>query len=196
MRQKDVVHGLLHRLELHHLKKYHDNKLINALFVFINGSLSVGIIGLFAHLTRSPFLFPSIGPTAFLLFYRPLSAAASPKNAILGHLIGILAGWAGFMIFGVEGEGIILKNSVSWDVVGASALAISLTFSAMVLLNVPHPPVGSTTLVISLGIISNPAQFPILLGGVVLLCLQAYLINRLAGLPYPIWAPRKKKTKH
>ncbi|HEU5423887.1 MAG TPA: HPP family protein, partial [Nitrolancea sp.] len=58
----------------------------------------------------------------------------------------------------------------------------------MVLLRAPHPPAGATTLIVSLGILTAPHQLAILMVAVVLLTLQAFVINRLAGLPYPLWS--------
>lgn len=57
----------------------------------------------------------------------------------------------------------------------------------MVLLKISHPPAGATTLIVSLGILSTPGDVIIIEVAVVLLTLQALLINRLAGLPYPLW---------
>ena len=57
----------------------------------------------------------------------------------------------------------------------------------MVLLRINHPPAGATTLIVSLGILSMPRNLVIIEVAVVLLAAQAFLINRLAGLPYPIW---------
>jgi hypothetical protein len=34
----------------------------------------------------------------------------------------------------------------------------------------------------------NPAQLPILMAGVALLLAHAFVMNRLAGIPYPVWA--------
>jgi len=58
----------------------------------------------------------------------------------------------------------------------------------MVLLGVSHPPAGATTLIISLGIISKPRELVIIEVAVFLLVAQALVINRLAGLPYPLWS--------
>ena len=63
----------------------------------------------------------------------------------------------------------------------------------MVLFKSPHPPAGATTLIISLGILTKPWQLLLLLVAVVLLTLQAFAINRLAGIPYPLWNPIKEK---
>jgi hypothetical protein len=60
----------------------------------------------------------------------------------------------------------------------------------MVLLRAPHPPAAATTLIVSLGILARPEQLLLLLVAVGLLILQAFVINRLAGLPYPLWSIR------
>jgi CBS-domain-containing membrane protein len=57
----------------------------------------------------------------------------------------------------------------------------------MVLLDISHPPAGATTLIVSLGIISKPRELVIIEVAVFLLVAQALVINRLAGLPYPLW---------
>jgi CBS-domain-containing membrane protein len=57
----------------------------------------------------------------------------------------------------------------------------------MVLSRVNHPPAGATTLIVSLGIIDKPGELVIIEIAVFLLAAQALLINRLAGLPYPLW---------
>ena len=53
--------------------------------------------------------------------------------------------------------------------------------------DVSHPPAGATTLIVSLGIISKPRELVIIEVAVFLLVAQALVINRLAGLPYPLW---------
>jgi CBS domain-containing membrane protein len=58
----------------------------------------------------------------------------------------------------------------------------------MVLLDVSHPPAGATTLIVSFGIISKPRELLIIGVDVFLLVAQALVINRLAGLPYPMWS--------
>jgi HPP family len=69
----------------------------------------------------------------------------------------------------------------------AAALSLSATGAFMVLFRVSHPPAGATTLIVSLGIISQPKDLVIIEAAVVLLTAQALAINRLAGLPYPLW---------
>ncbi len=42
-------------------------------------------------------------------------------------------------------------------------------------------------MIVSLGILAKPGYLPIIEIAVVLLAAQAFAINRLAGLPYPVW---------
>ena len=60
----------------------------------------------------------------------------------------------------------------------------------MILLKAAHPPSGATTLIISLGIVTRPMYLLVIELAVVLLALQAIVINRVAGLDYPAWAKR------
>ena len=58
----------------------------------------------------------------------------------------------------------------------------------MVLLDFWHPPAGATTLIIALWIITRPYHLLIVEAAVAILVLQALIINRLAGIEYPVWA--------
>ena len=186
----DIVIGLFRRLQLSELVKYHNSTVILAIFSLINGFISIALMSIVALLTRSPFVFPSLGPTAFLFFYTPTAPPASPRNTICGHLIGALAGWGSLAIFGLTNAPPALATGVVWPRVGAAALSLSITGGLMVLCKVPHPPAGATTLIISLGLMPHFWQIPILMAAVLLLTVQAFVINRLAGIDFPIWNPK------
>lgn len=185
-----IVQGLLRRFRLTRLSERYDSTVVLALFSFINGCLSIGLMATVALVSGQPFVFPSLGPTAFLFFYTPLAPAASPRNAVCGHLIGAAAGWASLAVFGLRDDGPAIATGVDGPRVAAAALSLGLTAGLMVLLKVPHPPAGATTLIISLGIMRTGEQIAVLMAAVFLLTLQALAINRLAGLPYPLWSPR------
>ena len=51
-------------------------------------------------------------------------------------------------------------------------------------------PAGATTLIVSLGLIATIPKLGVLMLGVLLLVAQGFAINRLAGIDYPLWAPR------
>lgn len=183
----DILLGLFRRLQLSTLLRHRSATPLLALFSFVNGCISIGIMALVALVTRAPFVFPSLGPTAFLFFYTPTAPPASPRNALIGHFIGAAAGWISLVIFGLENAGPALAVGVTWPRVLAAALSLGLTSGVMVLAKAPHPPAGATTLIISLGLLPHLWQLGVLMLAVAMLTVQAFVINRLAGLPYPVW---------
>ncbi len=189
----DIVLGLFRHIRLPWLTQHYAQTPVLALFSFINGCISIGLMSALALITRSPFIFPSLGPTAFLFFYTPRAPSASPRNTLVGHTIGVLAGYFSLVVTGLTAAGPALAVGVTWPRVIAAALSLGLTSGLMVLFRSPHPPAGATTLIISLGILTKPWQLLLLLVAVVLLTLQALAINRLAGIPYPLWNPIKEK---
>jgi CBS domain-containing membrane protein len=89
--------------------------------------------------------------------------------------------------FGLLHAGPAISAGVTPARVAAAALSLALTAGAMIWLGVPHAPAGATTLIVSLGILHTPEQLGILMVGVVLIAAQGFVINRLAGLDYPVW---------
>ena len=185
----EAMRGLGARRRLPALERHHNNRAVLGTYVLINSALSIAILSTIALITGEPFIFPSLGPTAFLLFWAALNAQSAPRNAFFGHLIGVLAGFAALVVFGLTAAPPNLED-ITWDRVGAATMSLCLTLSLMIWLGVPHAPAGATTLIVSLGLLRTPAQLAILMLAVVLLILQGLVINRLAGLPYPLWSPR------
>lgn len=193
-RMSDVVLGLGNRLRLKPLTERFNSVVVLGLFAFVNGLVSIALMSVVALLTRQPFVFPSLGPTAFLLFYTPTQPAASPRNTFFGHLIGAVAGYLSLAIFGLLDVGPALVVGVTWARVGAAALSLALTSGVMVWLRVPHPPAGATTLIVSLGLLTTIPKLGVLMLGVILLLVQGFTINRLAGVPYPLWSPKPETS--
>jgi len=189
----DIVRGIVVHMQLPWLLKHYASTPILALFSFINGCISIGIMAGLALVTGSPFIFPSLGPTAFLFFYTPMAPSASPRNTVIGHGIGLVAGYFSLVVTGLTGAGPELTVGMTGSRVVAAALSLGLTAGLMVLLRAPHPPAGATTLIVSLGILTKPSQLAILMAAVLLLVVQAFVINRLAGIPYPIWKARAEQ---
>jgi CBS-domain-containing membrane protein len=183
-----AVHGLGVRFGLRSLQERHDSRSVLGTYVLINSAITIAILSAVAMVTKQPFIFPSLGPTAFLLFFAAMNIQAAPRSAFFGHLIGVLAGYAALVVFGLTTTPPDLED-VTWDRVGAATMSLCLTLSLMVWLGVPHAPAGATTLIVSLGLLRTPEQLAILMVAVVALLVQGFAINRLAGLPYPLWAP-------
>ncbi len=185
------------RFNLDSLKARYHPAAVLAVFGFLSGSLAIGMLAWMAHMAYSPLVFPSLGPTAFLLFYQPLAPSASPRNTLCGHFIGAAAGWVSLLIFGladVPGSGL---GDITWTRMGAAALSIGLTIGVMELWDVPHAPAGATTMIVSLGLMSRLWQLGILMVAVFALVALGWAINRLVGIPYPLWhAPRHSPGLH
>lgn len=159
-------------------------------FVFVNGFAAIAILGTLAMLSRAPLLFPSLGASAILMFYSPPLPTASPRSVVLGHAIGIVCGFAALVLTGLQNSPSAIVMGVDGPRVIAAALSLAATGALMVLFRVTHPPAGATALVISLGVFTKPYQLPIMELAVIVLTLQAILVNRMAGVDYPIWTPR------
>jgi CBS-domain-containing membrane protein len=160
-----------------------------AAYLFVNGFVTIGLLACVAMIVRSPFVFPSLGPTALMLFHDPLQPASSPRNTLCGHALGIVCGYASLWLLGLAHEPPALEVGVDAERVGGAALALASTGALMVLLRAWHPPAGATTLIIALGIMTRPYHLLIIEAAVVTLVIQALLINRIAGIPYPVWSP-------
>jgi CBS-domain-containing membrane protein len=187
-----VVRGLIERLRLRWLLGRFPERPMWALFMFVNGFVTIGILAGVAMATRTPFVFPSLGPTAFLFFTSPTLPTASPRHTIYGHAIGIACGYGALFVTGLTEAPPAMVAGVDGARILAAALALAATGALMVLLKSAHPPAGATTLIIALGIVTKPAHLAVIELAVAILTLQAIVINRLAGLDYPLWAARAK----
>jgi len=70
-------------------------------------------------------LFPSLGPSALLFFEQPTAPESSPYNAVVGHLIGIVAGLAAIVVFGLLHTPSVLEAGITPARVGAAALSVA-----------------------------------------------------------------------
>lgn len=180
------IHGLLDRLRLMALMNRFPPRLVWSVYVLLSGFVTIALLSVAAMFTDNPFVFPSLGPTAYLYFFSPLARASSPRHALFGHGIAILCGYFALVVTG-NVLPLTLEHGVTWQTGIAAALSLGLTGALMVLFRVSHPPAGATTLIVSLGLIAKPENLLILEAAVVALTVEAFVINRLAGLPYPIW---------
>ena len=189
------VQGLLGRLRMDWLLTHFPPRMVWSAFMFINGFISIALMSLAALALKTSFIFPSLGPTAFLFFFNPEAPSASPRHTIYGHAIGILCGYGALWATGLQHTQWHPGTEVHLARVMAAALALASTGALMILLKAAHPPAGATTLIISLGIIIHPKSLVVIEIAVALLTVQAIVINRLAGLDYPLWARRTGPAK-
>jgi CBS-domain-containing membrane protein len=159
-----------------------------ALFMFVNGFISIAILTGLAKLFQTPFIFPSLGATAFLVFFTPTTPAASPRNTLCGNAVGIACGYGALWVAGLQHAGPAIVSELGWTRILAVSLALATTAASMILLNVPHPPAAATAMIVALGVVTRPAYVVVLEAAVALLVGQAIVINRLTGVRYPLWS--------
>ena len=186
----EATRSLGARFQIPHLLTRYSERRVWALFMFLNGFITIALLAAVAMVSGTPFVFPSLGPTAFLFFFTPRAPAASPRHTIYGHAIGIICGYGALWLFGLQDAPPAMATGVSLARVGAAALSLAATGALMILAKAAHPPAGATTLIISLGIVTRPFHLLVIEIAVAILTVQAIVINRLAGINYPLWALR------
>jgi len=169
-------------------ERRHGDRFILGLYVLINGAIAIGFLTAIAALTHQAFVFPSLGPTAFILFYSAMGVQAAPRNVFFGHLVGVVAGALALGVFGLTTAAPDL-DLVTWPRAGALTMAMCLTGALVIWLRIPHATATATTLIVAFGLLHTVPQLVVLMLGVVLLIVQALVITRLAGVPHPLWKP-------
>jgi CBS-domain-containing membrane protein len=163
----------------------------NAIYTFVGSLVAIGLSGTWAYIVKQPLVFPSLGATAFLIFETPMAEVGSPRNTIIGHTVGILAGTASLAIFGLLHAPSVYVSGVTLARVGAIALAVALTGGVLRVLRAAHPPAGATTIIVASGLLHTPRQLLDIFVGVVLLTIAGWCLNRAMGVPAPVWAARR-----
>lgn len=161
--------------------------------VFINSFATIALLAVLAMVWGVPLVFPSLGPTAFLLFASPELPSACPRNALCGHAIGILCGYGALWLTGLQHAPSAMLEGVTLARVAAAALSLASTGALMILFGVVHFPAGATTLIVSLGIITDPLHLLAIEAAVALIVVQAIAVHRWRRIAYPLWSSKREK---
>ncbi len=117
--------------------------------------------GVLAWVTGFPFIFPSLGPSAYVLATAPTAPQTRADRVIGGHAIGVVAGLVGFALFdpgvAVNAE-LAPLSAVALAVAASGIVATTLTAVGMLATGLVHAPACATTLIVSLGLLSTPRQ--------------------------------------
>lgn len=119
-----------------------------------------------------------------------MSGRASPRNTMIGHAVAILAGVLSLVLFGLLDNPSVLQEGMTLARVGAATLSKAVTGAILLLLRASHPPAGATVLIVSLRLLQRPSELLVMAIGVVILTVVGWTINRLAGMPMPVWSAR------
>jgi len=115
------------------------------------GSLTL-MVGLFGLVADQPWLFPSLGPSAFLQVEKPQQATSRFYNVVVGHLHGVAAGlFAVLLLEADRAPALISTEEVTLVRVVAAVLAATLSMLLGFVLKASHPPAAATALLFALG---------------------------------------------
>lgn len=132
----------------------------------------IGVLGLFAWVTGNPLVFPSLGPTAFLLARSREGPVVADRRVVGGHAIGVAAGLLAHHLVAPEAAlsvSVPAYSTAMLRLAVAAALSVALTSVVMLLADANHPPACATTLIVSLGILPTVWTGVIIVGAVVAL---------------------------
>lgn len=138
----------------------------------LHTGLLLSTTAVLAWLSGLPMLFPSLGPSAFVLALFQRSDATSPRRVVGGHAVGVVAGLIAYALLagGVDMTSATEPGSIEGLRLAASAvLATTLTAGGMLATDTRHPPACATTLIVSLGLLSTPFEGAVILVAVVVL---------------------------
>ncbi|WP_313691895.1 HPP family protein [Halorarum halobium] len=142
--------------------------------------------GALAWATGRPLVFPSLGPSAYLLATAP--ERTSDRELLGGHAIGVLAGLVSYHAL-AAGNGILVGfdpgGAVGAHVVASGVVSVVLTTAGMALTDARHAPACATTLIVSLGLLPTLGDALVIAVGVSGLYAASVVAERLgfAGRP-------------
>lgn len=132
------------------------------------------VLGLIAWASGQPFVFPSLGPTAFVLAFDRRVDRSRLVEIVFAHL---LAGVAGLVAWWSVAPGAVITTALAPLSTAGLRLATSATVSVvlttwgMLATGQVHPPACATTLIVSLGLLSTTRQVGIVVASVVTITL-------------------------
>jgi len=137
------------------------------------------VVGLTAWWAGQPWLFPSLGPTAYLIAKYDNLPTSSVYNCIVGHLVGLAAGFLAVAIFNAWQAPIVPLHEVTSPRIWAATAAVALTILVNTLLRSGHPPAAATTLLVALGTFHTAWDAGLVITGVLILVFLGEGLKRL-----------------
>ena len=124
----------------------------NVVFAAIGeGALVLTVAGI-GWIARMPLIFTSLGPTAYELVEKPNAPSARLYNVIVGHLVGLGAGFLSLWLLNAWGAPKVASAGfVSSPRLWAAVLACVITTAVNLAIDASQPAALSTTLLVSLG---------------------------------------------
>ncbi len=128
----------------------------------VNVFLHFTVLGMIALVTGRPFLFPSLGPSAYLIATGEQPRAEGAYHVIGGHTVAVAGGLIAYALFGNEVSAYVVfarpDPAFSMAVVylwASGTVAMILTTTAMLVTKTNHAAACATTLIVALGLMGG-----------------------------------------
>jgi HPP family len=138
------------------------------------------LVGGAAWAAGQPWLFASLGPTVYEQVEKPELRSAGIYNVIVGHFVGLGAGFLGLWVAGAwNSPKVVASTTVSPERLWAAVIAVTVTTIGNLLLKSGQPAALSTTLLVALGTYQTARGALWVAVGVVIVGLVGEPIRRL-----------------
>ena len=137
-------------------------------------AITLAVLTLLTYKTElGIFIITSFGSSMVLLFAYPENTFSQPKNIFFGHLLTSFVG-------------IIFLYIVPLPVYFLIPLAVGLSVTLMILMNVVHPPAGANPIIVIIGSVSIDYKInPIIIGSIIILIFGVVLNRLILKKKYP-----------
>ncbi|WP_396611957.1 HPP family protein [Haloferax sp. S1W] len=150
----------------------------------LTAGLLFATLGVVAWASGQAFVFPSLGPSAFVLAFASESERPRSTRVVGGHVIGAVAGLLAYSLLGAGTTLTAAPPAFSLTGLGLVAsgfLSVVATSWGMVATDTVHAPACATTLIVSLGLLSTPTEVGIIVTSVVLLVVVNHVVRRASN---------------
>lgn len=130
------------------------------------------VLGSVAWASGQPFVFPSLGPSAFILAFERRGERTRARRVVGSHVVG---GVAGLLAYSLVATGVTLTATPpplsvpGMRLAASGVVSVVLTSWGMTSTDTVHAPACATTLIVSLGLLSTPTEVAIIVVSVVVL---------------------------
>jgi hypothetical protein len=135
-----------------------------------------------------PYLFPSLGPSAYALAVSPSAATSRPQRVVGAHLFGVVGG---LLAYHSLAAGLTVAQpppALSLDslrLAASALLSLGLTSLAMLTTDLRHAPACATTLIVSLGLLTRLVEAGVIVSAVLVLVATDALLPGFDGVEKP-----------
>jgi hypothetical protein len=132
----------------------------------------LAVVGALAWATGRPFVFPSLGPSGYVLATVRDGDAVDARRVVGGHLLGVAGG---LVAYHALASGLLITTTTpafarsQLRLAASGVAAVVLTTAAMLRTDLVHPPACATTLIVALGLLSSVVEAGVVLASVVVL---------------------------